>query len=775
MQSPLVVDGAVKREELRSLPSLAGSDPVSAIIGSLSVRPAKDGTDVLGLTYRGKYPEDCTKILNAIIVSYEDFLGKTQRNISEETVQLITEAKDTLMKQLEEKEAAFGKFRERAPLLWNREEGTNPHAERLSSIESARTSLLIEQTQLKAQLQVVEEAFRKGGNFEALALMLKADLPSLSPKKTEAEVSAVTDTEGDTDDAENEAVDFAAMLAKAKMQYDLAIQDAEKAAAAVLFPLLLKREQMLIEYGPDHPKVKSHERIVDFARQNQQQLLAQQISVAQQVRQAKIVEIEAEKAKYEARVAARAEKKAQAMARAEDKAKAAAEAKKAEGEIEEPKELSPAEYLQAHLESLRKQLTITEMKEQELNSLFMKERDAAKQLAVFEVQEETHQKDIARTQQLFEGVIKRLEEINLVKDYGGYKAQVISPAGRAIQTEPDFNRIMTMSCMLGLLAGLALGYVVELSDKGFRGPDDVTAQLGTPVMAHIPSIHVDKKSAGKADLTVAAVLCTYHRPKSHLAEAYRSLRTALYFSARSEGHKVIQVTSPNPSDGKTTSVSNLAITIAQSGKKVLLIDADFRKPRIHRFFGLSNDVGFSNVVRGEAEIPDAVQESSISNLAIITCGPKPDNPSELLTSSEFQQSLDVFREEYDFILIDTPPLLVVSDPSVVAAQADGVLLTLRIDKRVGPNARRAVELLNSVDANLLGVVINRLGGSRGYGYGGYRYGYGYGNNYAYRYGYIYGRSGKGYYGYHEQSGDNHSDGKSTPAKTTSSKDQGTAT
>jgi capsular exopolysaccharide synthesis family protein len=238
------------------------------------------------------------------------------------------------------------------------------------------------------------------------------------------------------------------------------------------------------------------------------------------------------------------------------------------------------------------------------------------------------------------------------------------------------------------------------------------------------------------------------------AEAYRSIRTALYFSTRGDGHKVIQITSPEPGDGKSTLTANLAVVIAQSGKSVLLIDADFRRPRIHKLFGLEGIAGMSSVINGEVELADAVQSTSIKNLSILACGPRPDNPSELLTLPRFKELLDVFREKYDFVLIDTPPLMAVSDPSIVAARVDGVILTIRIKKKGRHNAQRATEALESIGANVLGIVVNGVGGRGGYGYGyGARYGYASGSErYRYdgtQYGYNY--DGYGYsYGYEEE-------------------------
>ena len=264
-----------------------------------------------------------------------------------------------------------------------------------------------------------------------------------------------------------------------------------------------------------------------------------------------------------------------------------------------------------------------------------------------------------------------------------------------------------------------------------------------------------EKDAGVQEDEEAArvdpIVCTLHRPKSRQAEAYRAVRTALYFSIRGGGHKVIQVTSPDPGDGKTTLAANLAVSIADSGKKILLIDADFRRPRLHKIFAVDSDCGFSSVINGEAELPDAIQPTCVENLSVMPCGPKPSNPAELLTLPRVKELIDVLRDDFDFVILDTPPVLVVTDPCAVAPRVDGVLMTIRISKNARPDAVRAAGVLATLGANVLGIVVNGVGPrvvyGLGRGYSGYRYG-GYKH---YRYG-TYGGEGYGDSSWHSGHG-----------------------
>jgi capsular exopolysaccharide synthesis family protein len=184
------------------------------------------------------------------------------------------------------------------------------------------------------------------------------------------------------------------------------------------------------------------------------------------------------------------------------------------------------------------------------------------------------------------------------------------------------------------------------------------------------------------------------------------VRTGLFFSTQGKGHKVVQVTSPSAGDGKSTLAANLAVSISQVKKKVLLIDADLRRPTLHKVFGLSASQGLSSVLLEEAELADVIQPSGIEGLSILPCGPIPANPAELLSLPPFKELVDYVREQYDFVIIDTPPMLAVTDPCMVVPLVDGVLLALRPSKQAQPTAVRAKEVLTTLNATIIGVVVN---------------------------------------------------------------------
>ncbi len=343
-------------------------------------------------------------------------------------------------------------------------------------------------------------------------------------------------------------------------------------------------------------------------------------------------------------------------------------------------------------------------------------------------------KNAEGSSRFFEGELTRLNArrstLQATQDSGGYSARELSYPTDAGRVAPVLTRSLAVGVALGLLLGAVAVALAELGDKSFRSPAEIRRRLGLPVIAHIPDLKTASRSGDKVDPALAAqmedTLVVALRPSSILAEAYRGVRTQLYFSTQGRGHQVIQVTSPNPGDGKSTLAANLAAAIAQSGKSCVLIDCDFRKPRIHKLFHMDKpENGLAKVVNGEILLSSAVRRSPIPNLDLMPCGPRPANPAELLTSPKFVEVLDELKTRYEFVIIDTPPMLAVSDPAAVAPRVDGVLLVFRMSKKARPAAERAREQLAALGANVLGVVVNGSTGSSGSD--GYGYGYGYGS------------------------------------------------
>lgn len=197
-------------------------------------------------------------------------------------------------------------------------------------------------------------------------------------------------------------------------------------------------------------------------------------------------------------------------------------------------------------------------------------------------------------------------------------------------------------------------------------------------------------------------------PRSPVSEAYRSLRTNIDFSSVDENTQVIMVTSAGPEEGKSTVVGNLAVTYAQDERRVLLIDADMRKPTGHRTFQLSNRFGLSSFLSRQNSLEDVIQDTEVPNLFVMTAGPIPPNPAEMLNSNSMTKLMELLREQFDMILIDTPPVLAVTDAQLLASKSDGVLMVINSGKVKKEIAAKAKENLLRVNARMLGVVLNNV-------------------------------------------------------------------
>ena len=262
-----------------------------------------------------------------------------------------------------------------------------------------------------------------------------------------------------------------------------------------------------------------------------------------------------------------------------------------------------------------------------------------------------------------------------------------------------------MLCALGLAS--MLQYVREMSNTSLRTLDDVRRQLPGPLVGSVPEF----PPATEADIAEAertglgTDLRYFHRPGSLAAESYRSVRTAL-FHLLPEGRRALQITSSEAGDGKSTLVGNLGIAMAQSGKRVLIIDADLRKPRVHRLFGVFGGTGLSDALEGELDWSEAVQGTHIERLHVLAAGSETSLPAELLSGPRLGDILQEAQNKYDWVLVDTPPILAVSDPCIVAQHVGGMVIVVRIEKNKKEAVQMATEMISNHNLPLVGVVAN---------------------------------------------------------------------
>jgi polysaccharide biosynthesis transport protein len=324
-------------------------------------------------------------------------------------------------------------------------------------------------------------------------------------------------------------------------------------------------------------------------------------------------------------------------------------------------------------------------------------------------------RDVESYRTLYEGLMEKLKEAGVT---AGLRSNNIRSVDKArvptYPSEPNVPRNLTFALALGLTTGIGLAFLLEGIDNTVRTPEQAQAISGLPSLGMIPLGSKSGIEAAAKRLTVASSreaveLVTQARPQSQMAESYRALRTSLLLTSLGGPPKVILITSALPQEGKTTTSINTAIVLAQKGTRVLLIDADLRRPSIHKALGMGPKTGLSNVLTGNATLQQAVVRSNIlPTLFVLTAGTPPPNPAELLASSNMKDILAELREQYDHIVVDTPPTLSVTDAVVMSTRADAVVLVIRSGQTTKQALRRSREILMQVNARVAGVLLNAV-------------------------------------------------------------------
>jgi len=329
--------------------------------------------------------------------------------------------------------------------------------------------------------------------------------------------------------------------------------------------------------------------------------------------------------------------------------------------------------------------------------------------------------DWDRAQKEYDIVVQHIKDLNVTADVGALNITILEYARPADKpSEPQKSRYMAMALVMGLVFGGGLGLVRNLTDQTLRSAEEISAALNMPVLGVVPSMSRGESIASRGQKT-------HLDSKSQWAEAYRTIRTAIFFGAPKGEAKTILITSPTPADGKTTLASNLAIAMAQAEQRVVLLDADFRKPMQRRIFGFNHEKrGLSSILAGAVRLEDAIYRTEIQGLDLLACGPDVPNPAEILNSEAFAKLLELLANTYDRIVIDSPPVMPVTDALILGAICDVVVLVLRAEKSTRKTSQQARHGLLSVGAHVLGVVVNDVPKKGRYGYYS-SYGYYYGD------------------------------------------------
>jgi len=371
------------------------------------------------------------------------------------------------------------------------------------------------------------------------------------------------------------------------------------------------------------------------------------------------------------------------------------------------------------LNSIDQSLKSVETMQAALHNGFEGDREEMKLTELDLLKEANLRSELERHRSLFNTVVDQLKQAHFVSDFSSISSQTIEPANAGKKpVHPRTSLILVLALMVGCIGGMGIATAVEWLDQRIRSLDELRKVFGLPVLGKLPQLsETDMASIGEFGR-----LCQ-RLPRSSTAEAFRAIRTNLDFLRRHRDIQVLLVTSPNPGDGKSATASNLAISLAQAGRKVLLIDGDLRKPSQCRIHDVPQEPGFTHVLRGLCPAARVIQKTTIHGLDLITTGRQVSNPAELLAAPRLKSLLDEMRQEYEIVIVDSAPLLAVTDPSIISAAVDGILLVVQLQDLKHHDAERAVEVLSAVVAPTIGLVVNRLTsedlGTYGNGYGSY--------------------------------------------------------
>jgi capsular exopolysaccharide synthesis family protein len=375
---------------------------------------------------------------------------------------------------------------------------------------------------------------------------------------------------------------------------------------------------------------------------------------------------------------------------------------------------------QLAIENALKEYQTAQAREKLLSAAFDKQKLLANELNESSIQYNIIKREVETNKQLYDGLLQRMKEAGVAAGLKSSNIRVVDQAEiPVVPASPSMPKNLAIALMLGAMGGLGLAFFLNYLDNTVKTPEDVEDMTGLPSMGIIPSLasakgrygylssHSKKNGHSEALATQGVELASLTSSGSLIAEAYRGLRTNLLLSTPDNPPRIILVTSPKAAEGKTTTVCNTALSLAQIGKKVLIMDCDMRRPKIKHIFK-ENGNGLSEYLTGQVDFLEVVQESTIPNLSIAHAGTPPPNPGELMGSIRMKEAILAASQVFDYIIIDTPPLMSVTDPLIMAPMADGVILVIKGAKNPPEILKRAKKSLDLVHARILGVLCNNV-------------------------------------------------------------------
>jgi len=378
-----------------------------------------------------------------------------------------------------------------------------------------------------------------------------------------------------------------------------------------------------------------------------------------------------------------------------------------------PSLLSAETLLKAYVGFLLHDGAALRERKRELQILAKDAEEQAKSLIDFELQDSVFRTKIARQEALFDGVVLQLRELDTASGLSGYVYELLETPRVGIKSWPSIPLCGLGGLMLGLFGGLFFAVANDLRDGRFRSAAEVESFVKIPMLGRLGKVNSINRG-------IQGLIAAELTPD---AEAIRMVRTFLLPDIRSGKLRTIGMSSPMQGDGKSTVVSNLAVSFSQLGLSVLAIDADLRRPSLHRYFSVKNDTGVSDLLSTDAEPLEAIQSTEIPNLSILPAGKSTAVPAELLQSEKFDRLLELAKERFDIVLVDLPPVLAVSDPLIVAPKLGGVVIVVKASTARRSEVMNSLGRLESAGGTMVGCILNSFGAGKNFSSDGGYFGY----------------------------------------------------
>jgi polysaccharide biosynthesis transport protein len=365
------------------------------------------------------------------------------------------------------------------------------------------------------------------------------------------------------------------------------------------------------------------------------------------------------------------------------------------------------------VQSVRNEYTAALAKENSLIGALNQQKVEAQAMNRKSIDYSVLERDVQSSKQIYESLLQRAKETGISSELKTTNIRVVDQAEQPRHpVTPRKMLNLVVAVLGGLIVGLCLAFFFEYVDSSIKSPDEIRTYLGLTTLGMVPALN-PKAMKGREPLINTGV-------PPNFAEAFRSMRTNVLFAAADEGARSLVVTSTGPGEGKTMVAANLAIGFAQAGQRVILIDADMRRPRVHQIFGQKQEPGLSNLMVGHAVASTTICKSGVPGLWLLTAGRIPPNPAELLGSRRFKEFIALLSQHFDAVIIDSPPIMAVTDSAIVASAASGVIFVVGAEMTSRQAAKVAIEQLQNGRPRFFGAVLNRVELERNaYYYSGY--------------------------------------------------------